>query len=149
MLKTLDPKDYEYVKVWNALFLPRWIDAWSKGTFRDQEHHLFVNERGEYELVPIREVSAVAGGRVKAYLFQRAAQPEDTYVVLWAKKGEVNMTLPVSPERLIVMRPFGESLPFKKDGAGVVARLGNRCYLHLTGIGTEQAIQILKGAKAL
>jgi hypothetical protein len=149
MLKTLDPKDYEYVKVWNAVFLPRWIDAWSKGTFRDQEHHLFVNERGEYELVPIREVPAVAGGRVKAYLFQRAAQPEDTYVVLWAKKGEVNMTLPVSPERLIVMRPFGESLPFKKDGAGVVARLGNRCYLHLTGIGTEQAIQILKGAKAL
>ncbi len=61
MLKTLDPKEYEYVKTWHAVFLPQWIDAWSKKPFRDQEHHLFVNERGEYELVPIREVPAVAG----------------------------------------------------------------------------------------
>jgi hypothetical protein len=147
MLKTLDPKDYEYVKVWNAVFLPRWIDAWSKGTFHDQEHHLFVNERGGYELVPIREVPDVASGRVKAYLFRRAAQSEDTYVVLWAKKGELNLTLPVAPERLTVMRPFGEPLPFKKDESGVVVPLGNRRYLRLTGIGTEQAIQILQGAK--
>ncbi len=149
MLKTLDPKDYEYVKVWNAVFLPRWIDAWSKGTFNDQEHHLFVNERGEYELVPIREVPAVAGGCVKAFLFHRAAQPDDTYVVLWADKGELSLTLPVSPERLTVMRPFGKSLPFKKGESGVVVPVGSRRYLRLTSIGTEQAIQIVKGAKAL
>ena len=96
MLKTLDPKQYEYVKVWNALFLPRWIDAWSKGTFNDQEHHLFVNEHGECELAPIREVPAVADGRVKAFVFQRPSQPNDTYVVLWANQGELNLTLPVS-----------------------------------------------------
>jgi hypothetical protein len=147
MLKTLDPKDYEYVKVWNAVFLPRWIDAWSKGTVHDQEHHLFVNERGEYELVPIREVPAIAGGCIKAFIFQRVSQPGDTYAVLWAKEGELRLTLSVAPERLTVMRPFGTQLPFEKSDSGVVVSVGNRRYLRLTGIGTEQTIQILQGAK--
>jgi len=148
MLKTLDPKQYEYVKVWNAVFLPRWIDAWSKGTFNDQEHHLFLNERGEYELVPIREVPAVAGGRVKAFLFQRASQPNDTYVVLWANRGELSLTLPVPPERLTVMRPFGTQVTFEKSQSGVAVPVGSRRYLRLAGMGAEQAIRMLKGAKA-
>jgi hypothetical protein len=147
MLKTLDPKEYRYVKVWNALFLPQWIDAWSKGTFKDQEHHLLLNEQGEYELVPIREVPAVAGGRVKAFIFQRPGQPEDTYVVLWANQGELNLTLSLSPERLTVMRPFGTQLPFEKNETAVVVPIGSRHYLRLAGIGTEQAMQILTAAK--
>ncbi|MCL5282887.1 MAG: hypothetical protein M1376_23630 [Planctomycetes bacterium] len=136
MLKTLDPKDYEYVKVWDAVFLPRWVDAWSKGTFHDQEHHLFVNEHGEYELAPIREVPAVAGGRVKAFLFHRASHPDDTYAVL-------------APERVTVMRPFGTQLPLEKGPSGVVVPVGSRRYLRLAGIGADQATQILRGAKAL
>jgi hypothetical protein len=147
MLKTLDPKEYRYVKVWNALFLPQWIDAWSKGTFKDQEHHLLLNEQGEYELVPIREVPAVAGGRVKAFIFQRPGQPEDTYVVLWANQGELNLTLSLSPERLTVMCPFGTQLPFEKNETAVVVPIGSRHYLRLAGIGTEQAMQILTAAK--
>jgi hypothetical protein len=147
MLRTLDPKDYQYVKVWDALFAPRWIDAWSNKPFHDQEHHLFVNERGEYELVPIREVSAVAEGRIKAFLFQRGAQPDDTYVVLWARQGELSVLLPVPPERLTVMRPFGVQLPFEESSAGVVISVGSRRYLRLTGMGAEQATTILKGAR--
>jgi hypothetical protein len=147
MFKTLDPKEYEYVKVWYAVFLPRWIDAWSKGTFNDQEHHLFVNEQGEYELVPIREVPAVAGGRVKAFVFQRSLRPADTHVVLWTNQGEAGLLLPVSPERLTVMRPFGTQLPFEKGQSGSVVPISTRRYLRLAGIGTEQALEILKGAK--
>ncbi len=149
VLRTLDPKDYEYVKVWNALFLPRWIDAWSKGTFHDQEHHLFVNERGEYELVPTREVPGVAGGRVKAFLFHRASPPDDTYVVLWANKGELSLALSAPPERVTVMRPFGAPLPLQEGESGIAVPVGSRHYLRLAGIGAEQATQILKGAKAL
>ncbi len=149
MLKTLDPTNYKYVKVWDALFLPRWIDTWSKGTFQDQEHHLFVNERGEYELVPIREVPAVAGGRVKAFVFHRVLHPDDTYVVLWANQGELNLSLPAPAERLTVMRPFGTSLPFDKGESGVVVPAGSRRYLRLAGMGAEQTIQILRGAKVL
>jgi len=147
MLKTLDPKEYRYVKVWPALFAPQWIEAWSKKPFSDQEHHLFLNEKGEYELVPIREVPAVAGGRVKAFLFQRPPPPNDTYAILWANQGEVNLTLAVSPERLTVMRPFGTQLPFEKGESSVVVPVSSRCYLRLAGMGTEQTLQILKSAK--
>lgn len=147
MLRTLDPKQYEYVKVWNALFLPRWIDAWSKGTFQDQEHHLFANERGEYELVPVREVAPVAGGRVRALVFQRSAQPSDTYVLLWANQGEVKLGLSVSPEQLTMMRPFGTQQPVEKSPSGVVIPVGDRCYLRLAGVGAEQALRILAETK--
>ena len=63
MLKTLDPKEYRYVKIWDAVFRPEWTNAWGKATFQDQEHHLFLNERQEYELVPVRELPEVGGGR--------------------------------------------------------------------------------------
>lgn len=115
--------------------------------FNDQEHHLFVNERGEYELVPIREVPAVAGGRVKAFLFQRPTQPADTFVVLWANQGELSLTLPVPPEHLTVMRPFGTPLAFERGQSGAIISIGSRRYLRLAGIAAEQAIQILQSAK--
>jgi hypothetical protein len=147
MLKTLEPKEHRYVKVWYAVFLPQWIDAWSKGTFNDQEHHLFLNERGEYELVPIREVPTMAGGHVKAFIFQRAAQPDDTYVVLWATQGKLSLTLPVPPNRLVVMHPFGTQMPFEKNDSGTTFIVGSRRYLRLIGVGTEQAIEILTRVK--
>jgi hypothetical protein len=147
VLRTLDPSEYRYVKVWHAVFGPQWIDAWSKGTFRDQEHHLFVNEQGQYELVPIREIPAVANGRVKAFLFPRATQPDDTFVVLWAQQGEWNLTLAVPPERVTVMRPFGTQLSFAKGESSAIVAIGSRRYLRFANMGAEQAIQILQGAK--
>jgi len=147
MLKTLDPSEYRYVKVWHAVFLPRWVDAWSKGAFNDQEHHLFLNEQGQCELVPIREVPGAAGGRVKAFLFRRPAQPDDTYVLLWAREGEMRLTLAVSPGRLTVMFPFGVVQPCEPAGDSVTVTVGGRRYLRLAGIGTDQAIQILTTAK--
>jgi hypothetical protein len=170
MLKTLDPKEYRYVKIWDAMYRPEWIDTYTKRVFKDQEHHLFVNERGEYELVPIREVPGIAGGRVKAYLFQRRAHPTDTCVLLWATKGQINLTLPLaaispvsSPNRnptlnlnpnhpdlsdhLVVMRPFGTSLPFEKSGTDAVIPVSTRRYLRLSGIDRQQATQILQSAR--
>ncbi|MCU0913885.1 MAG: hypothetical protein MUC88_04880 [Planctomycetes bacterium] len=147
LLQTLDPREYEYVKTWHAVFLPRWIDTWSKTPFQDQEHHLFVNEGGAYELVPIREVPSVADGRVQAFLFSRASQPDDTYVVLWARQGEMKLTLSVPPERLTVMRPFGTSLSVERGTSNVVVPVGSRRYLRLAGLDTEQALQILKEAR--
>jgi len=52
MLRTLDKKDYRYIKVWNALLDKVWIDTWKNVEFTDQEHHLFVNECGEHDSCP-------------------------------------------------------------------------------------------------
>ena len=147
MLRTLDPSEYQYIKTWHALFLPRWVDAWSKGTFSDQEHHLFVNERAEYELVPVREVSKVAAGRVKAFLFQRPSKPGDAYVVLWANESEIRLTVPVKPERLKVMRPFGAAVSFERRKDSAIVSVGSRCYLRLAGVGMDRADGILKATE--
>ena len=117
--------------------------------FEFQRFHnlLCLREQGDYELAPVREVPAVAGGRVKAFLFQRPAQPEDTFVVLWANQGELSLTLPVLPECLTVMHPFGTQVAFEKTPSGAAVAIGRRCYLRLAGIAAEQAVQILRGAK--
>jgi hypothetical protein len=146
-LKTLDPREYQFVKIWHAVFLPQWVETWKKDTFADQEHHLFVNEQGRYELVPIREVPDMAGGRVKAYVFHRAAQSADTYVVLWAKQGELKVALPVAPDRLTVMRPFGTPVPFESDPSGARVPIADRRYLRLAGISPDEAVRLLRAAR--
>jgi hypothetical protein len=147
MLKTLDPGECEFIKTWPAVFGPRWVDAWSKKPFNDREHHLFLNEQGDYELVPVRKVPQVAAGRVKAFLFQRPAQTQDTYAVLWAKEGQIDLTIPVSPAHLTVMRPFGAPVPFEKREENAIVHVGARCYLKLAGVSADQALQILSATK--
>ncbi len=57
-LKTVDPKHYEFIKTWNAMLKPERVNTWKKAKFSDQEHHLFINETGQYELVAIDEIPA-------------------------------------------------------------------------------------------
>ena len=98
---------------------------------RRREHHLFLNEKGQYELVEIREIPDVARGAVKAYWFERVSQPADTYVLLWAVRGTVTLRLPNPASGLMVMRPFGTSMPGpspSNDGRLIVA---GRRYLAL------------------
>ena len=145
MLRT--QKDHRYVKMWDAVFRPEWTNLWNKAEFSDQEHHLFVNETGEYQLVPIQEVHGVAGGRVKAFVFQRASQPRDTYVLAWAAQGETRLKLALAPEVLTVMRPFGTTLPFEKEQSGVVVPLSTRRYLRLADTEPDGAIRFLRAAQ--
>ncbi len=146
-LKTLPAEEYQFIKTWHAVFSPQWVDAWSKRPFQGQEHHLFVNERGQHELVPIRELPGLAGGGIKAYLFQRSSQPSDTYVLLWAVQGESDLALPIAGERVILMWPFGTPLPVSSQNGKALISVGNRKYLKLKNVSTEQAVGILREAK--
>jgi len=146
MLRTRNPKDYEFVKTWHAVFHKRWIDGWTKTAFHDQEHHLFVNENGEYELVPIREIPNVAGGMLKAFSFQRTSQPNDTCVLLWAVKGEVKLRLPVAANQLSARKPFDTPLPIEADQGQSLLTIGGRQYVVLRGMGLEEARKVLHQA---
>jgi hypothetical protein len=149
MLKTRDPRDHQFVKVWHAVLSKRWIDAWSKAKFADQEHHLLVNEKGDYEVVPIQEIPGLCGGRVRAYMFQRASQPGTTYVLIWAVKNEARLALPIPPERLALLMPFGKRLAIQaKDGQAIVP-VGSRRYLVFTGIGAQEAGHVVRQARIL
>lgn len=147
MLRTLDPKEYRFVNVWDARLSPQWMERWQKPTFDDQEHHLFINERGEYELVPIQEVHDVAGGRVRAYLFRRVASPDDIYALVWAVKGEGTLRLEVSPERLTLMRPFGKKLAVTAVGGRSAVPAGSRRYVLIRSATADQATEIFRKAE--
>jgi hypothetical protein len=147
MLRTLDSKEHRLVRVWDAVMKQDWKDAWMNTEFSDQEHHLFLNERGEYELVAIDEISDVANGFCKAYSFQRTTRPNDSYVLLWAVKGKGDLLMPIGPGRIRAMRPFGKQLPVRTEGEAAVVPIGDRSYLYLVGVPIEQTRQAMQRAK--
>ena len=147
MLRTLDSKDHRLVRVWDAVMKQDWKDTWMNTEFSDQEHHLFLNERGEYELVAIDEIPDVANSFCKAYSFQRTTRPNDSYVLLWAVKGKADLLIPVGPGRITAMRPFGKELPVRAEGEAAVVPIGDRSYLYLVGVPIEQTRRSLQRAK--
>ena len=115
----------------------------------DQEHHLFVNERGEHELVAIREVPKVAGGRAfRAYTFRRAAEPDSTCALVWAIIDEAALALPVAADRLTVMRPFGRPVAIQPKAGQPLVPIGGRTYLAFKGMSHEQVCDVLAKAKS-
>jgi hypothetical protein len=147
MLRTLNPKEYQFVKIWEAVKTKHWIDLWSRSKFTDQEHHLFINKRGEFELVAVDEIPGVGNGLFKAYSFRRAAQPSDTTVLLWAVEGEADIALHLAPDRVVAMRPFGTELPVRAERGRAVVRVGGRTYLVLRGMEVDRARRLLLRAK--
>jgi len=148
MLKTLDPKHYQFVKVWEVVKAKKWIDIWSKREFRDQEHHLFINERGEHDLVAIDEIPGVADGFFKAYSFRRKSPPSfrisDFGFPAIPQSAICN---PQSATSLAAMRPFGTLLPVRAERGKAVVPVGGRTYLALAGMRVDQARQFLRQAE--
>jgi len=115
----------------------------------DQEHHLFVNEKGKHELVAIREVPKVAAGRsFKAYTFRRAAQADTLYVLIWSVIDDAALTLPVSANRLSAMKPFGKPLAVQASAGQPLVPIGDRTYLAFKGMRHEQVSDILAKSKS-
>ncbi len=146
-LRNVAPEQYQFYpcliarRVWQQ-YLDNPTDVQRRIVAGRQEHHLFVNERGQHELVAIEEIPNVAGGSVKAYQFRRPAQPDDAYLLLWATADDAELRLPVPPDRLTAMRPFGKRLPVKEEGGRSVVQVGNRMYLVLPGTKAERAREL-------
>ena len=111
-----------------------------------RQHHLFINETGEHELVPIDPVPSVAGGSVKAYTFQRAADPETVYILLWSTNDPVQLRLHIPAERVGLARPFGKKLAVESAGDVTLVRVESRQYLRLAKTSPEEARRILEDA---
>ena len=88
MLRNVRPEDAHYVPcydqrgIWENIQAQRAVSRpWQRRILADRrEHHLFVNEQGQYELVSVTQVP-LEGIAVKAFTFQRASRPKDTYVL--------------------------------------------------------------------
>jgi hypothetical protein len=96
-------------------------------------------------LVALDEIPGVADGACKAYSFQRAAHPNDTYVLIWAVTDPVSLRLPVPRDRLTLMRPFGTPLPLAAKSGETVVKVQSRRYLVFAGMGAGPASEVLRG----
>ncbi|MDY0169765.1 MAG: hypothetical protein RBS80_24690, partial [Thermoguttaceae bacterium] len=131
-LRIVQPEDAHYVPcydqrgIWENIQANRGLTEVQQRILANrQEHHLFINERGRYELVPIEEVPA-SRLPVRAYRFQRDSRPEDTYLLLWALGDDLSLHLPTAGSSVRAMRPFGVGAPAKRTGTELIVPVGNR-----------------------
>ena len=155
-LKTVPPELGEYVScyrqrgIWDNCREGHGLSEAQLKLLADRrEHHLFIDERGRHEMVQIEEVPGVADGAVKAYLFNRTERPKDTHVLLWAVDDDVVLQLPLSPEKLAVMRPFGNRIPARDHDGKTLVEVGGRMYIGLPGLDTDRAKRLLERADAV
>ena len=144
----MKPSQEHYVTCFHAFLI--WEHYAKDGTLtpvqreilaQRREHHLFINEKGQHELVEIKEVPLASGSPFKAFCFQRASQPADTYVLIWAVRGSAELRLPAAT-RVTVMRPFGMSVETRNAIA-----IGHRHYLQFRDTAPEEVAKLLSAAK--
>ena len=114
---------------------------------RRQEHHLFRNELGEYELAPISELP-LAGGKLKAYHIQRRSRPDEIAVLLWAVDADVELRFASGGRVPHAMRPFGQELPVRHSENETVVTIGGRTYLVFREANLEEVTGALREAAA-
>jgi len=153
-LRNVKPSQEHYVTCFHAF--PIWGNYAKDGTLtpvqreilaQRREHHLFINEKGRHELVEVKEVPLAAGSPFKAFRFQRASQPGDTCVLIWATRGSAELRLPIAAARVTVMRPFGKLLPLKEEAGQTVIAIGNRHYLQFRDTAPEEVAKLLGAVK--
>jgi len=110
----------------------------------DREHILLINENGEYELVPYRQLTDVAGGsrEIRAFIFEREST---TWVVYWHTSGETEIMLPVNCENIKIFEELGEKISTEEINAGVKLEVGNRRYAQFD-LPEEKVIEIFSRA---
>ena len=141
---------FDVIKVWEDARIEGRLSEAQKEELKDleQEHHLFVNEKGEYELAPIERLDGVAGGHARpAWLFTRESDPTATYALL-CEDDDCKFTLDFPKERLALMRPFGKALEIKEENGRSIVPVGSRRYLRFEGLAPDDAGPILQRAKS-
>lgn len=151
-LRNVSPQDAHYVSCYQQRIIyqnsrdPKNLTDVQRRILADRrEHHLFVNEQGRYDLVEIEELTGVGQDKIKAFLFQRAGRPEDTYALVWAVEGELRLRLPNAS--LSAMRPFGSQWPVNHDRNTASVVVGPRTCLLMSRTPPDQAVQLLRRAE--
>ena len=120
---------FEVMRRWEDVRAKNWLTPAQKEELKklDQEHILLVNEKKDYELVPYHEIPNVAGGNVRAFLFDRNGS---RYVVYWHVSGSGTLTLPLaSGDFELVNELGGEKTAVACEGGTSLLPADNRRYL--------------------
>ena len=112
----------EVMRRWEDVRAKNWLTPEQKESLKSttQEHHLLVNGKGEYELVPIREIRGVAGGCVSAFLFSRNGR---RVVTMWHNTGKERIAFPSGFAFTLRKEPDGELLATENGAFDISGRV--------------------------
>lgn len=112
----------------------------------DQEHLLFVNREGNFELLPCRQIVGVAGGSkdVRAFSYSRKGK---NGVVYWHTTSKGKMEVVVKGQ-FRLSEEFEQEIPVDGEGGKLILPVGNRRYLE-TNLSAEELIKIFENGKVI
>lgn len=139
----------EVVRRWEEVRAQHWLTDEQKKMLQnvDQEHHLLIDEQGQFELVSYDQVTDVAGGskEVRAFAFQRKG---DWYVVYWHISGNKKLELPLKPSDVILYEKFGkEEAISSATNNKIIVPVSDRRYIKTNKLTKEQLLEALKNAR--
>ena len=135
----------EVVRRWEDVRLKKWLTQEQKDELKSatQEHHLLVNEEGEYELVPVCMLET-GDKRLRGFVFERKG---DTWVAYWnvVGSGEAEIALPAD-EIEVVREPSAQAEEVRAVEGGVVVPASHRRYLK-TSLSVSKVEEAFRSAK--
>ena len=120
---------FEVVRRWEDVRAKHWLTQSQKDELKSatQEHHLFVNVQGEYELLPVKMLET-ADRRIRGFVFTRDGETWAAYWNAFAGEGEIELALPADEIR-VVREPGAVAEAVRQTGVGVAIPASHRRYL--------------------
>ena len=135
----------EVVRRWEDARAKKWLTQDQKDALKSttQEHHLLVNEDGEYELVPVQMLET-GDKRLRGFVFERKGR---TWVAYWNVEGtgEAEIALPAD-EVEVVREPSASVEAVSAVEGGVVVPASHRRYLR-TSLSVSKVEEAFRAAK--
>jgi hypothetical protein len=137
----------EVIRRWEEVRVTGFLSKEQKDCLKDldQEHILLINEEGDFELVPYKQITNIAGGNndIRAFVFSRKNKP---WVVYWHVSGEGNMKLDTKPDNIELFKEIGESIPVVDSQNKTIIPVGDRRYIQFN-LSQEEVIDLFSKAE--
>lgn len=137
----------EVVRRWEDVRARNWLSATHKSELRylDQEHILLIDEHGDYELAPYREIPNVAGGAksARAFTFERQNK---RYAAFWRTSGSAALEVNLPRRNLRLMAQMGKEILIAGASERIRLPLARRLFLECKDVSQDQLIAVFQAA---
>lgn len=141
----------EVIRRWEDVRAKKWLTEEQKQMLQNtaQEHHLLLNENGDYELIPYNQILDVAGGNrnVRAFSFTRDGE---SYIVYWHISGDKKLELQLSSSSIELYDKIGKKIKVttSKNNKAVIP-VGSMRYVKAKKLSVEQLSKAFKDSIVL
>jgi len=143
------PDNFEVMHRWEDAKLQNYFTDEQKEELKDteQEHILLVNENGEFELQPYRQISGIPidSSVIRAFAFARHGK---SYIVYWHTYGQAEIELNVQPGQVKLFKDLGREVPVKELEDKVILPVAGRHYLEFN-LPQKDAIKTFRSYKII